>query len=74
MARQREGFCKLQNVAFSMGQRIKSKLHRFLPDLDPFTMEVVLETAPRTHALTLKNFFHRYLMGKAAIGVTIPVS
>lgn len=36
-------------------------------------MEVVLATAPRNHALTLKNFFYKYLTSKAAIGVTIPV-
>jgi hypothetical protein len=48
-------------------------LYRFLPDLLPSTMEVVLATAPRSHALALKNFFYNYLTGKAAIGVTIPV-
>ncbi|PMD45421.1 hypothetical protein L207DRAFT_508317 [Hyaloscypha variabilis F] len=44
----------------------------YIPDLKPSTMEVVLETAPRSHAVTLKNFFYNYLTGKAAIGVIIP--
>jgi hypothetical protein len=37
-------------------------------------MEVVLATAPRSHALALKNFFYKYLTAKAAIEVKIPVS
>jgi hypothetical protein len=49
-------------------------MDRYIPDLKPSTMEVVLETAPRSHAVTLKNFFYNYLTGKAAIGVIIPVS
>jgi hypothetical protein len=37
-------------------------------------MEAVLATVPRSHASALKNFFYEHLTGKAAIGVTIPVS
>jgi hypothetical protein len=46
----------------------------FLPDLDPSTIEAIFATAPRNHALALKNFFYEYLTGKASMGVKIPVS
>jgi hypothetical protein len=51
-----------------------SNVPSFITDLDPPNMEAVLATAPRTHALALKNCLYRYLTGKAAIEVTIPVS
>jgi len=43
-------------------------------DLDPSALEVVFETAPRSHALALKNFFHGYLTSNASMGVSITVS
>jgi hypothetical protein len=72
-AMRRGGFCKLYHKALLYVLSDRSNSYRFLPDLIPSTMEVVLATAPRTHALALKNFFYKYLTSKAAIGVTIPV-
>jgi hypothetical protein len=66
------GLCKSYSVPDESTSLIY--LYRFLTDLNPSTMEAVLATAPRSHALALKNFFYEHLTGKAAMGVTIPVS
>jgi hypothetical protein len=50
-----------------------AKLSSFIPHLTPLAMEAVIATAPRNHALALKNFFYENLTNKAALGVTIPV-
>lgn len=49
-------------------------LSSFITDLDPSTMEVLVMTASIKQASALKDLFYKHLMGKASIGVTIPVS
>jgi hypothetical protein len=49
-------------------------LSSFITDLNPSTVEVLVMTASSKQASALKDLFYKHLMGKASIGVTIPVS
>ncbi|KAH7318922.1 hypothetical protein BKA65DRAFT_92330 [Rhexocercosporidium sp. MPI-PUGE-AT-0058] len=46
----------------------------FIPNLDSFTIQVIVETASRSQASPLRYLFYKYLKRKTSIGVTIPLT
>ncbi|KAH7308859.1 hypothetical protein BKA65DRAFT_175148 [Rhexocercosporidium sp. MPI-PUGE-AT-0058] len=46
----------------------------FIPNLDSFTIQVIVETASRSQAWPLRYLFYNYLKRKTSIGVTIPLT
>ena len=50
-----------------------SNLSRFMPDLDPSTVETLAATVPRLQAPAVRNLLYKYLTGKAAMGANICV-